>query len=693
MRSDNATELKATLDEWCASIGIIPQYTVPHMSIQNGVAERAIRTTENSVRAMTKDAGLPIEFWKEAMETDAYLRNRTGCGLIIDGNASTPEEAFTGIKPSIEHIRIWGCKCYSYVDPKSLHAGGRRDKFMDRGRVEVFMGYVEETTKQYRLWAPDLGRVIRSHVVRFDESLKGGDMDLNLRKQTPNVLSERRPVGRPQKETKISEPAAKIVERFSHVEIPSKESDSCNQVDHSKVSSNLTATPDQPKPNDVIQDMQPTPIPDPAPTTNAPKATMFSHVAIPKRKRSNEEDAAHEEPAFKIPRAFLAWYADEDDEDGQLKWESAMSAEAPPSGKDIPTPRSYREAVNDPVWGELWKEAVDTEINALIGNKTWKEVFPPPKTNVVTCKWVFKVKLNIDGSLEKLKARLVARGFTQKYGIDYEDTFAPTVRSDTLRAVLAIVALEDLECHQVDVNNAFTQSSLNDTVYMTAPEGVRVAPGRALQILQSLNGLKQSTREWHNRCTNEPIKLGFEQYSSDPCLFTHLTRNIIIFMHVDDLVIAAKIMKEIDWFKMEFNNAVSIKDLGEASKVLGIRVTRDRKNCTLRLDQTHYLKDVMKRTHMSADKHRPTEIPINGYDSLQPAGQDDERIDQREYQQIVGSLMYAAVHTRPDIAFALGRLSQYLSDPAIHHGHALKALLRYVRSTIDLGILYGTRGN
>ena len=295
--------------------------------------------------------------------------------------------------------------------------------------------------------------------------------------------------------------------------------------------------------------------------------------------------------------------------------------------------------------------------------------------------------------MEKLKARLVARGFTQKYGIDYEDTFAPTVRSDTLRAVLAIVALEDLECHRVDVNNAFTQSSLNDTIYMTAPEGVRVAPGRALQILQSLYGLKQSAREWHNRCTNELIKLGFEQCSSGPCLFTHFTRNIIIFMHVDDLVIAAKIMKEIDWFKREFNNAVSIKDLGEASKILGIRVTRDRKNYTLRFNQTHFLKDVIERTHMSAHKHRPTEIPMNGYDSLRPAGQDDERIDQRKYQQIVGSLMYAAVHTRPDIAFALGKLSQYLSDPAIHHGHALKALLRCVRSTIDLGILYGTRGD
>ena len=119
--------------------------------------------------------------------------------------------------------------------------------------------------------------------------------------------------------------------------------------------------------------------------------------------------------------------------------ESAQSAGASSFERNIPEPKSYKEAVNDPVWGELWKEAVNTEIKALIGNKTWKEVVPPPKTNIVICKWGFKVKTNLDGSLEKFKARLVARGFTQKYGIDYEDTFAPTVRSDTLRAVLAIV--------------------------------------------------------------------------------------------------------------------------------------------------------------------------------------------------------------------------------------------------------------
>ncbi len=176
VRSDNGTELKSILDEWCASFGVVPNYTLPYNSLQNGVAERGIRTTENSIRAMIKEAELPIEFWPEAAQTDAYLRNRVATGPLVDGKLTTPIEAFTGIKPSIDHLRVWGCKCYSYVDPRSLPANSRRDKLMDRGRVGVFLGYVEETTAFVKIWAPDLGRVIRHNVVRYAENEKGGSV-------------------------------------------------------------------------------------------------------------------------------------------------------------------------------------------------------------------------------------------------------------------------------------------------------------------------------------------------------------------------------------------------------------------------------------------------------------------------------------------------------------------------------------
>ena len=124
-------------------------------------------------------------------------------------------------------------------------------------------------------------------------------------------------------------------------------------------------------------------------------------------------------------------------------------------------------------------------------------------------------------------------------------------------------------------------------------------------------------------------------------------------------------------------------------KILDIRITRDRKRRTLRMNQSHYLSEIFDELHMTANKHNRTKFPMNGYESLRPAEPDDERINSKEYQHKVGKLMYAAIHTRPDISFAIERLSQYLSDPATHHGQALQTLLRYVRFTIDLDIVYG----
>jgi hypothetical protein len=148
---------------------------------------------------MLKDAELPLELWDEAARAESYLRNRTSVGPEVDGQRITPEEMWTGVKPSIDHIYVWGCKCFSYVNPKSLPASGRQDKFMDRGRIAIFVGYEESTTCQYRIYSPDLRYVTRSTVVTFDETQKGGTVDLRIC-TTPNVLPERAPRGRPRRD-------------------------------------------------------------------------------------------------------------------------------------------------------------------------------------------------------------------------------------------------------------------------------------------------------------------------------------------------------------------------------------------------------------------------------------------------------------------------------------------------------------
>jgi hypothetical protein len=168
----------------------------------------------------------------------------------------------------------------------------------------------------------------------------------------------------------------------------------------------------------------------------------------------------------------------------------------------------------------------------------------------------------------------------------------------------------------------------------------------------------------------------------------HPAKGLIILVYVDDITIAAKDIKQISWFKDAFSQTFKIKDLGELSMILGVRVTRDRKQGTLRLDQTHYVKSTLAKLSMEKDTHRPTKSPMESYDDLKPAKPTDVRCNKAMYQEGVGSWMYLGILTRPDVAFALGRLSQFLADPTVHHMSALKKLGRYIRSSQDLGILY-----
>ncbi|KAK6611735.1 reverse transcriptase domain protein [Botrytis cinerea] len=231
-RTDNAPEIEKVLQEWQDKLGTQRQSTCIYTSNQNGTAERAIQTTQSNVRAMLKDSVMPVEFWDYAAESDAYTRNRTCTGPWVDEfevrqrrgeipdnqqrdvnmparkRQVSPHEAWTGIVPSIAHIKMWGSKCYSHVDPASHPSGARRDKLMDRARIGVFVGYNDHTTKQLWIYAPDRHAVIKTSNCTFFEGSPGGKVDLKLRSVTSggdfvegqgiqNILPDRRPVGRP----------------------------------------------------------------------------------------------------------------------------------------------------------------------------------------------------------------------------------------------------------------------------------------------------------------------------------------------------------------------------------------------------------------------------------------------------------------------------------------------------------------
>ncbi len=180
VHSDNVMKFKIILNDWCSLVDITFQYIVSHMLIQNKVVKSVIYITENLMQVMIKNAELFIEFWTEVAKTDVYLWNWIIIRFLINEVLSTSKKTFIEIKLSINYVWVWECKCYSYVDLKSLSVENRWDKFMNRDRFDIFMKYVKNINKQYCLWVSDLNRVIKNHAVKFAEDEKSKDMNLQL---------------------------------------------------------------------------------------------------------------------------------------------------------------------------------------------------------------------------------------------------------------------------------------------------------------------------------------------------------------------------------------------------------------------------------------------------------------------------------------------------------------------------------
>jgi hypothetical protein len=308
------------------------------------------------------------------------------------------------------------------VDPKSLPVHDKRNpKQVDKGRLGVFMGYVNETTKQWRLYAPDLGRTITVSTIDFLESKRGGDLNLRIRGLCPQGTSsdpiDRKSIGRPK-------------ETLTNIELPPKE----------KLNNFEIQIPA--KPMDILDNGQRHP--------NDVKPTEHNTAQATPQKSTKRHASSSEEEfdtrALKKIKAFLA-KAEKIQAISELDaLEMGFAAMILKDGDieiNVPIPKSYKAAVNDPVYGAKWRAAIEEELKALKINGTWKEEVPPKGTNLVSTKWVFTVKVKADNTLDRFKARLVARGFSQIYGIDYFETFAPTVRMDILRMFLAIAAKKD----------------------------------------------------------------------------------------------------------------------------------------------------------------------------------------------------------------------------------------------------------
>ncbi|KAM1054407.1 hypothetical protein PS2_001749 [Malus domestica] len=322
-------------------------------------------------------------------------------------------------------------------------------------------------------------------------------------------------------------------------------------------------------------------------------------------------------------------------------------------------PETYEEARahND---SDKWMKAMESEMDSLSKNDTYELVELPKGRKALKNKWVFKLKR--DDNMTRYKARLVVKGFGQKKGVDFDEIFSPVVKMTSIRVILGMTASMDLELEQLDVKTAFLHGNLEEEIYMEQPKGFEVKGKENLvcKLKKSLYGLKQAPRQWNKKFNS--------------------------FMIVGQDASMIKKLKE------ELSKSFDMKDLGPAKQILGMEIIHDRKSKKLWLSQEKYVERVLERFNMKAAK--PVSSPLANHiklskESCPKTYEEKEKMAVVPYSSAVGSIMYAMVCTRPDIAHAVGVVSRFLSNPGKDHWEAVKWILRYLKGTSKMCLCFG----
>jgi hypothetical protein len=362
---------------------------------------------------------------------------------------------------------------------------------------------------------------------------------------------------------------------------------------------------------------------------------------------------------------------------------------------DIPT--SFTEATRS---GEAkhWHEAMDDEMLSLMKNKTWEVVELPKGRKAIGCKWVYAKKDGIDDvSPVRFKARLVAKGYAQKEGIDYNEIFSPVVKHSSIRILLALVAQFDLELVQLDVKTAFLHGNLSEEIYIRQPEGYeeKGKEGLVCKLNKSLYGLKQSPRQWYLRFDKFMKDQDYTRSHYDHCVYHKKLSGgtyVYLLIYVDDMLIASSDITEIRKLKAQMQKEFEMKDLGEARKILGMEITRNREEKLVYLSQKQYLEKLLHKFGIKGET-KPVSTPLAPHFKLSAQlcpKSDEEKTKMKEvpYSSLIGGLMYAMVCTRPDIAHAVGMVSRFMHNPGKMHWDAAKWILRYLHGTRNIGICF-----
>ncbi|KAM5572540.1 hypothetical protein ABKV19_012545 [Rosa sericea] len=723
------------------SKGILHHITCPYTPQQNGVAERKNRHIVETAISLLSTAGLPKLFWFHSVAHSCYLINRMPCKSL---NMISPYELVFHKVPDISQLKIFGSSCYPFLRPYN------HDKLDPRTTKCVFLGYALGYKGVFCYSVPQNKLWMSRHVIHDETSFPflssshpvshppdpvtffpssatsptlppqmpalhspcplsevptelegdngGNDMSNdgnysdevngvngtsnalnNLHNETDNEVSISGDTNGDQvnmqnevnsdENSGIPEAGIDVQDNSSIGDIPEAGIDVQNNSSIGGLNANE---------NNALQ------FGGNITTENLPQELDFivnqnynDHSMMTRAKNGIIKQKTFEDFYCFSAVAQQKLY-------DEYPFFSGFTAVSDIS--DVVEPRSFKAASGKSEWDQAMLE----EIEALNKQGTWSLVPCPKNRNIVGSKWIYKVKKNPDGSVSRYKARLVAQGFSQTKGLDYDETFSPVVRHSTVRVILALAAMNNWELRQLDVKNAFLHGDLKEEVYMAQPQGFvdSMHPDYVCLLRKSLNGLKQAPRAWNEKFTSFLPSLGFTFSHSDPSLFIRHTAGgmIALLLYVDDIVITGSDTAGIHEVISELSMVFDMKDLGALSYFLGLEVTKVQQG--IFLSQTKYAKDLLAKTGMDAIKACSSPC-LPHYQMTKDQGTPLK--DPTVYRSIVGALQYLTF-TRPDMAYAVNTVCQFMTNPTDIHYAAVKRILRYLQGSLHKGLFYSSSG-
>ncbi|CAK9834334.1 Copia protein, partial [Anthophora retusa] len=637
---DNGKEyLSNEMKDYCVQKGISYHLTVPRTPQLNGVSERMVRTITEKARTMISGAGLNKVFWGEAVLTATFLINLTPTKALKENK--TPFELWHSKKPKLRYLKIFGSTVY-------VHNKTRKTKFDEKSSKGILVGY---EPNGYKVWDVENGKFIVVRDVIVDE--------INYLKTRPVVRLEG-DTADPENKTGASDIQSKSVK----IDEKSHKSDN----DKSDISKSSVK---------VIPELELGDEPNKSVTETDPQCGSTSH---------NDKVEVQENLNNKLRRSDrikqhpLISYDESKTQYDLLMCAQSFVGKIPNSFDEI----KLRDDKTQ------WEQAINDEINSLLFNKTWTLVERPKNTNIVDSKWIFTIKHDKHGNLSKYKARIVARGFSQEYLTDYNETFAPVARISSFRFIIAFSNQFNLLIHHMDVKTAFLNGTLKEEIYMKVPEGVTSKSNQVCKLNKAIYGLKQAARCWFEVFEKSLIEKGFRSSSVDRCIYIldrgNISENIYVVLYVDDLVIATGNKETMINFKSYIMNKFKMTDLKEISFFLGIKV--ERIDDTITLDQSTYIKTVLEKFNMHESKAVSTPLPSK----LNYVALNSEEKYEAPCRNLIGCLMYIMICTRPDLSIAVNLLSRYTNKNNQELWQNLKRVLRYLKGSSNIKLNY-TRGN